>query len=171
MFSNTAAPYSAHFHNRFQISAGSTIPLMWKVKEQRISPQLTSPFGTIVDAKRPPACAKWHMSRRTSILALANKEDSHAPVHTKDRTICNATAWSTALSEVAKGKILSGVRTTAHIFARTPCRVGVGWVGIPVVRAGKSWWGRIRGPSKVGSPGGREASLVRQTIFCGKILF
>ena len=36
------------------------------------------------------------------------------------------------------------------------------------VRAGKSWWGRIRGPSRVGSPGGRQASLVRQTIFCGR---
>ena len=37
--------------------------------------------------------------------------------------------------------------------------VGFGW---------KSWWGRIRGPSRVGSAGGREASLMRQTIFCGR---
>ena len=32
----------------------------------------------------------------------------------------------------------------------------------------KPWWGRIRGPSRVGSPGGREASLVHQAIFCGR---
>ena len=32
----------------------------------------------------------------------------------------------------------------------------------------KSWWGRIRGPSKVESPGGREASPMRQTMFCGR---
>ena len=48
------------------------------------------------------------------------------------------------------------------------------WLGIPLppsrgrVRAGKSWWGRIRGPSRVGSPSGREASQVRQAIFCGR---
>ena len=44
------------------------------------------------------------------------------------------------------------------------------WCGVPLppflpCRVG-SWWGRIRGPSKVGFCGGREASLVRQTIFC-----
>ena len=56
----------------------------------------------------------------------------------------------------------------------------VWWVGIPlppsfavvwaagVDSTGKSWWGRIPSPSRVGSPGGREASLVRQTIFCGR---
>ena len=44
------------------------------------------------------------------------------------------------------------------------------WCGVcwGRVRAGKSWWGRIRGASRVGSPGGREASLVRQTVFCGR---
>ena len=42
-----------------------------------------------------------------------------------------------------------------------PCGVGSGGCE-------SSWWGRIRGPSRVGSPGGREASLVRQTIFCGR---
>ena len=55
-----------------------------------------------------------------------------------------------------------------------PLWCGVWWVGIPLpplynVGFGwKSWWGRIRGPSRVGSPGGREASLMRQTIFCGR---
>ena len=42
------------------------------------------------------------------------------------------------------------------------------WVWWVRVRAAKSWWGRIHGPSRVGSPGGREASLVRQAIFCGR---
>ena len=44
----------------------------------------------------------------------------------------------------------------------------VWWCGVwwGQICAGKSWWGRIRGPSRVDSPGGREASLVRQTIFC-----
>ena len=66
-----------------------------------------------------------------------------------------------------------------------PCGVGSGILHPPVVwglappslwcgawwgrvRAGKSWWGGICGPSKVGSPSGREASLARQTIFCGR---
>ena len=58
-----------------------------------------------------------------------------------------------------------------------PCSVGSGplppyllWCGVwcPPLRAGKSWWGRIRGPSREGSPGGREVSLVRQTIFFGR---
>ena len=52
------------------------------------------------------------------------------------------------------------------------CGVGSGGWESPslpfVVRAGKSWWCRIRGPSRVGSPGGREAPLVRQTTFCGR---
>ena len=43
----------------------------------------------------------------------------------------------------------------------SPLWCGVWWSR---VRAGKSWWG----PSRVGSPGGREASLVRQTKFCGR---
>ena len=46
------------------------------------------------------------------------------------------------------------------------------WCGVwwGQVCAGKSWWGRICGPSRVGSPGGRKASLVRQrpTIFSGR---
>ena len=54
------------------------------------------------------------------------------------------------------------------------------WEAAPLLRCGLwgvvggnpppsfPWWGRIRGPSRVGSPGGREASLVRQTIFCGR---
>ena len=46
------------------------------------------------------------------------------------------------------------------------------WVGNspPSFRL-QSWCGRIRGPSRVGSPGGREASLMRQTIFCGSRFF
>ena len=63
---------------------------------------------------------------------------------------------------------------------------GVLWVGIPLppfsmwcgVPPSPVVWGLVGsssccGPSRVGSPGGREASLVRQTIFCGrrKILF
>ena len=43
--------YAAHCHNRFQISAGSTIPPIQKVRGQRISPQLTYPFRAIVYAK------------------------------------------------------------------------------------------------------------------------
>ena len=39
---------------------------------------------------------------------------------------------------------------------------------LPAVVWGLVGWGRIRGPSRVGSRGGHEASLVRQTIFCGK---
>ena len=39
------------------------------------------------------------------------------------------------------------------------------WVGI-LLWCGV-WWGRVC-PSRVGYPGGREASLVRQTIFCGR---
>ena len=48
----------------------------------------------------------------------------------------------------------------------SPCGVGSGgWESpslIPLL-----WWGRLRA-GKSWSPGGREASLVRQTIFCGR---
>ena len=39
------------------------------------------------------------------------------------------------------------------------------WCGVWWVEFGL-WSGRVRGPSRAGSPGGREASLVRQAIFC-----
>ena len=47
----------------------------------------------------------------------------------------------------------------------TPLWCGVWWGR---VCAWLFWWGRIRGPSRVGSPGGREAALVRQTLFFGR---
>ena len=42
------------------------------------------------------------------------------------------------------------------------------WCGVwwGHVHAGRSWWGQAHGPSRMGSPSGREASLVRQTMFC-----
>ena len=47
----------------------------------------------------------------------------------------------------------------------SPLYCGVWWGR---ARAGKFWWGRIHGTSRVGCPGGREASLVRQTMFYGR---
>ena len=43
--------YAAHCHNRFQISVGSTMTPLQKVRGHKVSPQLTYPFGTVVFAK------------------------------------------------------------------------------------------------------------------------
>ena len=55
-----------------------------------------------------------------------------------------------------------------------PCLVLPLWCGLvggktPLSPRGVGFGGvEFGGPSRVGSPGGREASLVRQTIFCGR---
>ena len=43
--------YAAHCHNRFQVSVGSTMTPLQKVRGHKVSPQLTYPFGTVVFAK------------------------------------------------------------------------------------------------------------------------
>ena len=43
--------YAAHCHNRFQVSVGSAMTPLQKVRGHKVSPQLTYPFGTVVFAK------------------------------------------------------------------------------------------------------------------------
>ena len=43
--------YAATCHNRFQVSVGSTMSPLQKIRGHKVTPQLTYPFGTVVFAK------------------------------------------------------------------------------------------------------------------------